>query len=100
MKASLSSLSTVENTAYGYLWWRMSVKVAMPDGPRRVYMSAAQGNGGQKIYLVPELDLIAVFTGSRYNTGDAPQNKIMAGVVLPALMQARGVKGDVGAPAH
>jgi hypothetical protein len=58
-------------------------------------MSAAQGNGGQKIYLVPELDLIAVFTGSRYNTGAAPPNKIMAEVVLPAVMAARGVKGDV-----
>ena len=98
VKESLSSLSTVENTGYGYLWWRMWLRVATPDGPRRVYMSAAQGNGGQKIYLVPELDLIAVFTGSRYNTGGAPPNKIMAEVVLPALLQARGVKGDVGAP--
>ena len=98
VKESLSSLSRVENTAYGYYWWRMSLQVATPDGPRRVYMSAAQGNGGQKIYLVPELDLIAVFTGSRYNTGDAPPNKIMASVVLPALITARGVKGDVGAP--
>ena len=94
---SLSSLSTVENTAYGYYWWRMSVEVATPDGPHRVYMSAAQGNGGQKIYLVPELDLIAVFTGSVYNNPNgAPPNKIMASVVLPALMTARGVNGDVG----
>lgn len=100
VKESLSSLSRVENTDYGYLWWRMSVQAATPDGPRRVYMSAAQGNGGQKIYLVPELDLIAVFTGSRYNTGGAPPNKIMAEVVLPALLRARGVKGDVGAPTH
>jgi CubicO group peptidase (beta-lactamase class C family) len=99
VKESLSSLSTVENTAYGYYWWRMQVQVATPDGPRRVYMSAAQGNGGQKIYLIPELDLIAVFTGSRYN-GGAPQNKIMASVVLPALMAARGVNGDVGAPSR
>jgi CubicO group peptidase (beta-lactamase class C family) len=98
VKASLSSFSRVENTDYGYLWWRMSLRIATPDGPRRVYMSAAQGNGGQKIYLVPELDLIAVFTGSRYNTGDAPPNKVMAEVVLPALIAARGVKGDVGAP--
>jgi CubicO group peptidase (beta-lactamase class C family) len=100
VRESLSSLSRVENTDYGYLWWRMWLRIATPDGPRRVYMSAAQGNGGQKIYLVPELDLIAVFTGSRYNTGDAPPNKIMASVVLPALMTARGVKGDVGAPAR
>ena len=100
VKESLSSLSRVENTDYGYYWWRMSLNVETPDGSHRVYMSAAQGNGGQKIYLVPELDLIAVFTGSRYNTGDAPPNKIMASVVLPALLKARGVKGDVGAPAH
>jgi CubicO group peptidase (beta-lactamase class C family) len=100
VKESLSPLSRVENTDYGYLWWRMSLRVTTPDGPRRVYLSAAQGNGGQKIYLVPELDLIAVFTGSRYNTGDAPQNKIMATVVLPALINARGIKGDVGAPAR
>ncbi|WP_443750165.1 serine hydrolase domain-containing protein [Asticcacaulis solisilvae] len=100
VKTSLSSLSTVENTAYGYYWWRMWLRVATPDGSHRVFMSAAQGNGGQKIYLVPELDLIAVFTGSRYNTGEAPQNKIMASVVLPALLQARGIKGDVGAPVH
>ena len=100
VKASLSSVSRVENTDYGYYWWRMSLNVKTPDGPHRVYMSAAQGNGGQKIYLVPELDLIAVFTGSRYNSGDAAPNKIMTSVVLPALLQARGVKGDVGAPAH
>lgn len=100
VKESLSPLSRVENTDYGYLWWRMSLRVTTPDGPRRVYISAAQGNGGQKIYLIPELDLIAVFTGSRYNTGDAPQNKIMATVVLPALIKARGIKGDVGAPAR
>jgi CubicO group peptidase (beta-lactamase class C family) len=100
VRDSLSSLSRVENTAYGYLWWRMSVEAATPQGRRRVYMHAAQGNGGQKIYLVPELDLIAVFTGSRYNTGAAPPNKIMAEVVLPAVMAARGVTGDVGAPAR
>ncbi|MBJ7414970.1 MAG: serine hydrolase [Niveispirillum sp.] len=100
VKESLSSLSRVENTDYGYLWWRMSLNVKSPDGPHRVYMSAAQGNGGQKIYIVPELELIAVFTGSRYNSGGAPPNKIMAEVVLPALLQARGVKGDVGARAR
>ncbi|AUN33456.1 serine hydrolase domain-containing protein [Niveispirillum cyanobacteriorum] len=98
VRESLSSLSRVENTDYGFLWWRMSLRVSMPDGTRHVYMSAAQGNGGQKIYIVPELDLIAVFTGSRYNTGGAPPNKIMANVILPALLQARGVKGDIGVP--
>lgn len=98
VKESLSPLSRVENTGYGYYWWRMWLRVQMPDGPRKVYMSAAQGNGGQKIYLVPELDLVAVFTGSVYNTGGAPPNRIMASVVLPALLKAKRIKGDVGAP--
>ena len=43
------------------------------------------GNGGQKVYLVPSLDLIAVFTGGAYNV-ESPVNDMMARVLLPALL--------------
>jgi hypothetical protein len=43
------------------------------------------GNGGQKVFLVPELDLIAVFTGGAFNV-ESPTNEMMVRVLLPALL--------------
>ncbi|MDB4883007.1 MAG: beta-lactamase [Gemmatimonadetes bacterium] len=86
--ASLAAQTQLEGTGYGYFWWRPWLRVAMPDGEERVYMNAAQGNGGQKIYLVPQYDLVAVFTGGDYNSGGSPPNKIMSTVILPKLIAA------------
>jgi hypothetical protein len=33
-----------------------------------------KGNGGQKIYAVPEYVLVVVFTGGDYNSGGSPPN--------------------------
>jgi hypothetical protein len=49
---------------YGYLWWRGTQEV---DG-RKVEAFWAQGNGGQIIFICPELDLVAVFTGGSFNS--------------------------------
>ncbi len=55
---------------------------------QHVDVIAAQGNGGQKIYLVPQYDLVAVFTAGGYNAESTPPNTIMAKIILPALMAA------------
>jgi CubicO group peptidase (beta-lactamase class C family) len=81
--ASMSAQSTVDNTEYGYFWWRPWLNV---DGAR-VYLTAAQGNGGQKIYVLPAYQLVAVFTGGLYN-GSSPMNAIMANDILPKLVAA------------
>jgi len=86
---ALAEHSHVDNTGYGYFWWRPWMDVDTPAGPQRVQLIAAQGNGGQKIYLVPQLELVAVFTAGAYNSGTAPPNRIMQGVILPALLAAR-----------
>jgi hypothetical protein len=57
-----------------------------PTGPRRVDMIVATGNGGQKIYLVPSLDLIVVLTGGNYNT-QSPAMAILAKDLLPSLLR-------------
>jgi CubicO group peptidase (beta-lactamase class C family) len=89
VQASLAEQSHVDNTGYGYFWWRPWLNVETPNGSQHVDMSAAQGNGGQKIYLLPQYDLIAVFTAGEYNSEGAPPNKIMANIILPALISAR-----------
>lgn len=81
--ASLAHQSTVDNTAYGYFWWRPWFEV----GGKRVYVSAAQGNGGQKIYILPEYRFVAVFTGGNFNS-QSPMNRIMIQEILPRLMKA------------
>jgi hypothetical protein len=53
-----------------------------------VTFNAAQGNGGQKIYVVPQYDLVAVFTGGAYNADGTPPNAIMASAILPRLVAA------------
>ena len=79
--ASLSSQSIVDNIEYGYFWWRPWLNV----NGARIFVSAAQGNGGQKIYIVPAYHLVAVFTGGLYN-GNSPMNAIMTTEILPKLI--------------
>jgi CubicO group peptidase (beta-lactamase class C family) len=86
--ASLAAHSKVDGTDYGYFWWRPWQRVETAQGPRKVSFAAAQGNGGQKIYILPEYELVAVFTGGAYNAPTAP-NRIMAKVILPRLIAAR-----------
>jgi CubicO group peptidase (beta-lactamase class C family) len=93
VRTSLAGHSHVDNVSYGYFWWRPWLNVETPSGSRHVDIVAAEGNGGQKIYLVPQYDLVAVFTGGGYNAPSTPPNTIMADIVLPALMHARRAHG-------
>lgn len=83
--ASLSAQSSVDDTDYGYFWWRPWLNV----NGAHVYLGAAQGNGGQKIYILPAYHLVAVFTGGLYNSS-SPMNGIMANDILPKLITAYG----------
>jgi CubicO group peptidase (beta-lactamase class C family) len=84
VEQSLLGRSEVDDTEYGYFWWRPWLGV---DGTH-VYLNAAQGNGGQKIYVLPQYGLVAVFTGGLYNSSGSPMNRIMATDILPKLLAA------------
>jgi CubicO group peptidase (beta-lactamase class C family) len=86
VRTSTAEHSHVDNVSYGYFWWRPWLNVETPTGAQHVDVVAAQGNGGQKIYLVPQYDLVAVFTGGAYNVDGTPPNAIMAKIILPAAM--------------
>jgi CubicO group peptidase (beta-lactamase class C family) len=53
---------------YGYLWWLGSVDWQ----GRKLRWAAAFGNGGQRIIVVPELDLTVVITAGAYGDPQTP----------------------------
>ena len=89
VRRSTARHTDVGDLGYGYLWWHQWLAVPTAAGTERVDMVVATGNGGQKIFLVPSLDLVAVFTGGAYNAEETPPNAVMIDVLLPALLRAR-----------
>jgi len=49
-------------SGYGYQWWTGSTD----RNGRRLAWSAGVGLGGQRIFMVPELELCVVFTAGEY----------------------------------
>jgi CubicO group peptidase (beta-lactamase class C family) len=90
IERSTRERSRIGSRGYGYLWWWQTFTVASGGAgsqSREVRVLVATGNGGQKIYIVPSLELVAVFTGGTYNSPqDSPPNAIMADVILPELL--------------
>ena len=80
VKQSFMKHSTVQNVDYGYLWW---IKYLDADGTR-YYSKAAQGNGGQKIYIWEQLNMVVVITGGNYNT-QSPSDELIRRYILPAF---------------
>ena len=86
MDAAVAKQSHVDDSDYGLGLWHRWYNVSTALGPRRVDTIMLSGNGGQKVYLVPSLDLIGVFTGGAFNV-ESPVNEMMARVLLPALIE-------------
>lgn len=76
----------MEEGDYGYLWEH---KYFVVDG-KQYNSYLASGNGGQKINIWPELDMITVFTGGNYNSYEiykksTPPNEMIPEYILKAL---------------
>jgi CubicO group peptidase (beta-lactamase class C family) len=71
-----------EETEYGYLWWLRSYKA----GEKTYAAWLMSGNGGNKVAVVPELQLVAVITTTNYNErgAHALTDKLLAEHILPA----------------
>ncbi len=78
---SFKKHSVIQGVEYGYLWW---LKYLDADGGVRYYTKAAQGNGGQRIYVLKEQNMVAVITGGNYNS-PTPSDELMRKYILPAF---------------
>ena len=66
---------------YGYLWWHHEYVV---DGTT-IRTHEARGNGGQYIFVVPSLDMVAVITSGNFRNGRLRQpEEILRRWLLPA----------------
>ena len=82
VEESTTMKTKIAGIDYGYLWWNIPFKAK-----EKVFVSkAATGNGGQYIMVLPELDMVAVFTGGAYNSQeDKLPFAIMTDIFLPTF---------------
>lgn len=55
-----------DDTTYGYLWWRKTYTVDGSDY-QAIFMS---GMGGNKVYIIPELNMVVVITSENFRERD------------------------------
>jgi CubicO group peptidase (beta-lactamase class C family) len=84
VKTSFEKHSVVQGVDYGYLWW---LKYLDGNGVR-YYGKAAQGNGGQRIFVFPDQKMVVVTTGGNYNT-QSPSDELIRKYILPSLNNAK-----------
>ena len=75
--------NTKDKNGYGYLWWHKTYTV----NGRKIKSIEARGNGGQYIFVVPELDIVSVITAGNYRNGKTQQPEtIFEQYILPKLL--------------
>ena len=60
--AAMTFFSPLRITSYGYLWW---LGRSPPEHPERDTIAAA-GYGGQRVFILPSLDVVVVTTAGLY----------------------------------
>lgn len=66
---------------YSYAWWTKQIN----DRGKEIHWYSANGWGGQKIIVMPELNTVVVFTGGIY-THKVKEFEIVEDFILPALL--------------
>ncbi len=74
--------SSRPGTGYGYNWWIEKFTV----NNEVVQTFAAEGSGGQFIFVIPRLNAVVVFTGGNYNGNQNIPFGMMSNTILPAMM--------------
>jgi CubicO group peptidase (beta-lactamase class C family) len=82
-KSTKPRASAQDETDYGYLWWLQ--KFGQKDKKYSAYFMS--GNGGSKIAVFPEIDLVVVLTGNLYGSrkGHLQTEKILSDYIIPSV---------------
>ena len=88
IKKSFTNYLNLENTAdkngYGYLWWHHTYII----NGKEVKSIEARGAGGQYIFIILKLKVVAVITSGNYRNRKSQQpEKILNNYILPLLME-------------
>jgi CubicO group peptidase (beta-lactamase class C family) len=83
-------VSCDELRRYGYQWFLLDVAFGIPKGwavGRLERMWMAQGEGGQRLFIIPALDLVIALTAGNYGAEDQwiPPTRVLREVVLGSL---------------
>jgi len=79
---STTMKTKISGNDYAYLWWNIPFKL----NEKIIISKTASGNGGQYIIIIPEMDMVAIFTGGAYNSQDAQLAfNIMNDVFIPTF---------------
>jgi CubicO group peptidase (beta-lactamase class C family) len=82
------AVSMPDGRRYGYHWYLGAVPMGDgAGGVRWERMVSAIGNGGQRLFLLPRLDLAVAITAGNYDTSEGwrPPLVVLRDVLLPAL---------------
>jgi CubicO group peptidase (beta-lactamase class C family) len=80
------SVSEYGEHGFGYLWWHDRFHI--PGGALEVH--TAVGNGEQRIFVVPALDLVVVHLAGRYNEdANWMSERLLLNYVVPAARRGR-----------
>jgi len=76
--------SAREGVDYGYLWWLQQFNV----NGRTVQSYGMSGSGGNKVFVLPELDAVVVITTTNFQVRGAHplSEKLLTSLIIPALM--------------
>ena len=78
-----------DDIKYGYQWYDGAFAfgtAAIPKSTQRFW--SAIGNGGQRLTVYPELNLVVAVTAGNYNARDqqVPSRRVISEAVFPSLL--------------
>jgi CubicO group peptidase (beta-lactamase class C family) len=84
-------VSVDEVRRYGYQWFMLDIAFGKPKGwavGRLERQWMAQGEGGQRLFIIPALQLVVAITAGNYEREDQgiPPTRILREVVLASVM--------------